>query len=179
MKKFLTILASFTFFASAQTFYVIDDKVEVFDPIANKKIGIISRGTFGEKIKEDDERIILKVQGFLKNKDTKTLYATKNTMLPLIVFDDDNNKNSLEIAIAKNKVSEDQINAWADAEILYYDTCSMCHAAHAPKEHTMLEWEGIFTTMRAFAMPTDSEADIIIQYLRAHAIDGYATDDDE
>lgn len=179
MKKLFYSFIGSALFLSAQTFYVIDDKVEVFDPAKNKKIGVISRGTFGEKIKETDKQIILKVQGFLKDGDNKVLYATKNTALPLITFDGNNNQAALEIAIAKDKVSEDQSKAWADAEFLYYDTCSMCHSAHAPKEHSMLEWEGVFNTMRAFAMPTDAEADMIIQYLKAHATDGYATDDED
>ncbi len=163
----------------AEILYVIGDKVDVFDPKTQQKIGVMARGTFGDKIKEDGQKVILKVKGFLKSDDSKTLYATQNMTLPLISFEKPNKNETLEIAITKDKVSSDQAKAWADAEFLYYDTCSMCHAAHAPKEHNMLEWDGIFNTMRAFAMPTDEQADIIIQYLKAHANDGYATDDED
>ena len=100
-------------------------------------------------------------------------------MMPLISFNGTNKQTDLEVSIATANLSDDQSKAWADAEFLYYDTCSMCHSAHAPKEHTMIEWDGVFNTMRAFAMPTDKEADMIIQYLRAHATDGYATDDED
>lgn len=179
MKKLIFFVFLISNCLMAETFYVINDKVEVFDPKSKQKIGTMARGTFGEKVKDDGEKIVLKIKGYVKSGDSKTLYATKNTTMPLVVFDKTNKETTLDIAIAKDKVSTDQAKAWADAEFLYYDSCSMCHAAHAPKEHNMLEWDGIFNTMRAFAMPTDEEADAIIQYLRAHAIDGYATDDEE
>lgn len=179
MKKIFFILFIFSSYLAAEIFYVIEDKVEIFDPKNRQKIGTMARGTFGESIRDEGQKIILKVNGYLKSDDSKTLYATPNTTMPLITFDKTNKNTTLEIAIAKDKISNEQAKAWRDAEFLYYDTCSMCHAAHAPKEHNMLEWEGIFNTMRAFAMPTDEEADIIIQYLKAHANDGYATDDED
>ena len=166
MKKttlLLTLLC--TSIAMSKTLYVTGDNIPVFDS-KGQQIGVMARGTFGEEISQSGDKTTIKVQGYIKKDDNKTLYATKNLMMPLISF-------------ATANLSDDQSKAWADAEFLYYDTCSMCHSAHAPKEHTMIEWDGVFNTMRAFAMPTDKEADMIIQYLRAHATDGYATDDED
>lgn len=179
MKKLLLSFVFLKTFVCAEVLYVIDDNVAVFDPQSNTKIGTIARGISGEKISEDDKNITIKIQGYLKKDDNKILYATKKTTLPLITFEKDNKLSTLEVSIPKDKLSPNQSQAWADAEFLYYDLCSMCHAAHSPKEHTILEWDGIFNTMRAFAMPTDDEANTIIQYLRTHASDGYATDDED
>ncbi|MDO7252623.1 hypothetical protein [Helicobacter cappadocius] len=179
MKK-ITILF-FIFFgvlASAETLYVMDN-TDAYDKDGKTIIGTIVRGTPGEKIGEANGKIIIKVTGYLKPNDTATLYGTKNLELPFIKLKNIKiDSNTLEVSLPKNELTPNQADAWADAEFLYYDTCSMCHAAHAPKEHNMMEWDGLFTTMRAFAMPTDKDADIIIQYLKAHATDGYATDDE-
>ncbi|PAF54063.1 hypothetical protein BKH42_02295 [Helicobacter sp. 13S00482-2] len=179
MKK-ITILF-FIFFGvllSAKTFYVMDN-TNAYDKDGKAIIGTILRGTPGEKIGEANGKVIIKVKGYLKPNDTTTLYGTKNLELPFIKLKNTKvSSDTLEVALPKNELTENQSDAWADAEFLYYDTCSMCHAAHAPKEHNMMEWDGLFTTMRAFAMPTDKDADIIIQYLKAHATDGYATDDE-
>ena len=179
MKKttlLLTLLC--TSIAMSKTLYVTGDNIPVFDS-KGQQIGVMARGTFGEEISQSGDKTTIKVQGYIKKDDNKTLYATKNLMMPLISFNGTNTQTNLEVSIATANLSDDQSKAWADAEFLYYDTCSMCHSAHAPKEHTMIEWDGVFNTMRAFAMPTDKEADMIIQYLRAHATDGYATDDED
>ncbi|PAF43738.1 hypothetical protein [Helicobacter sp. 11S03491-1] len=162
----------------AQTLYVMDN-TNVYDKDGKNIIGTIARGTPGEEIGQAGDKIVIKVKGYLKNNDKKTLYGTKNLELPFIKLKTaEVTTDTLEVSLPKKELNKDQAEAWADAEFLYYDTCSMCHAAHAPKEHNMMEWDGLFTTMRAFAMPTDKEADIIIQYLKAHATDGYATDDE-
>ncbi|PAF52804.1 hypothetical protein [Helicobacter sp. 13S00477-4] len=179
MKKILLLsLAFLSTFLWAETLYVMDN-TNAYDKEGKEIIGTIARGTPGEKIGETNGKIIIKVKGYLKDGDKKTLYGTKNLQLPFIQLKTGEiDSDSIEISLPKNELNPDQSQAWADAEFLYYDTCSMCHAAHAPKEHNMMEWDGLFTTMRAFAMPTDKEADIIIQYLKAHATDGYATDDE-
>lgn len=179
MKKILLGFIFLKTFMFAETLYVINDDAIAFNPKNHSRIGILSRGISGEKVDENSKEIIIKIQGYLKKDDNRVLYATKNMTLPLLTFDKDNKFNTLEVAVPKEQLSTSQSEAWADAEFLYYDTCSMCHAAHSPKEHTMLEWDGIFNTMRTFAMPTDTEAKTIIQYLRTHANDGYATDDED
>lgn len=177
MKKFLILLLA-VFALQAETLYVMDN-TNAYSTDGKGVIGMIARGTMGEKISETGDKIVIKVKGYLKDQDKNTLYGTKNLELPFIKLKSGEVvSDMLEVALSKSELTSDQSQAWADAEFLYYDTCSMCHAAHAPKEHNMVEWDGLFTTMRAFAMPTDQEADIIIQYLKAHATDGYASDDE-
>lgn len=179
MKK-ITILFFIFFgvFLSAETLYVMDN-TNVYDKDGKNIIGTIVRGTPGEKVAQANGKVVIQVKGYLKNGDDTTLYGTKNLELPFIKLKTGKvTTDTLEVSLPKEEVTPNQADAWADAEFLYYDTCSMCHAAHAPKEHNMTEWDGLFTTMRAFAMPTDKDADIIIQYLKAHATDGYATDDE-
>ncbi|PAF49766.1 hypothetical protein BKH41_00195 [Helicobacter sp. 12S02232-10] len=178
MKKISLIFTFLTYSLCAQTLYVMDN-TNAYDKDGKNVIGTIVRGTPGEQVGEAGGKIVIKVKGYLKAGDKKTLYGTKNLELPFITLKTGEvNSDTLEVSLPKNELNKSQAEAWADAEFLYYDTCSMCHAAHAPKEHNMMEWDGLFTTMRAFAMPTDKEADIIIQYLKAHATDGYATDDE-
>ncbi|PAF47394.1 hypothetical protein BKH46_04525 [Helicobacter sp. 12S02634-8] len=178
MKKFALTLMILSYSLYAQTLYVMDN-TNAYAKDGKTIVGTIARGTPGEEVGEVDGKIIIKVKGYLKTGDKKTLYGTKNLELPFITLKNDGvSSDTLEVALPKKELNKNQAEAWADAEFLYYDTCSMCHAAHAPKEHTMTEWDGLFTTMRAFAMPTDAEADTILQYLKAHATDGYATDDE-
>lgn len=177
MKKVLILLFA-VFGLQAETLYVMDN-TKAYSVDGKNVVGMIARGAVGEKISEVGDKVVIKVKGYLKDKDTNTLYGTKNLELPFVKLQSGQVVSDvIEIALPKKELTPEQSQAWADAEFLYYDTCSMCHAAHAPKEHNMVEWDGLFTTMRAFAMPTDEEADIIIQYLKAHATDGYASDDE-
>lgn len=177
-KIFYTFVCS-CLFASAETLYITDDDVPIYSPKNYQKIGVIARGISGEKIKEDDQWVVLKIQGFQKKDDEKTLYATNGKELPAILFDKENNGTTLEVAIPKDKVSQDQSKIWQDGRMLYENTCSTCHSTHSPKEYSALEWESIFSTMRLFSMPTDNEAKKILEYLKSHANDGYATDESD
>lgn len=179
MKKIILLFTILTTSIWAETLYVMNN-TNVYDKDGKTIIGTIARGTPGEKISQKDGKTTIKVKGYLKTGDNKILYGTKNLELPFITLKTGEvTSDTLEVSLPDKELTKDQAEAWADAEFLYYDTCSMCHAAHAPKEHNMTEWDGLFNTMRAFAMPTDADADIIIQYLKAHATDGYATDDED
>ncbi|AFI05541.1 hypothetical protein [Helicobacter cetorum] len=178
MKK-IWLVALFLSVLSAEKLWVMGD-LDVYDKSGKEKIGKIARGTPVEKVSDVGDKTIIRVKGYLKTGDDKVLYGTKNFVMPFISLSKAGGvkADTMEVSLPKKDLTNDQAKAWADSEFLYYDTCSMCHAAHAPKEHNMMEWDGIFATMRTFAMPTDEEADKIIQYLHSHAIDGYATDDE-
>lgn len=155
--------------------FILSD-VKVFQN--GKEIGIISRGT-PVTILKGGGMAKVKVEGHLKDKDEFVLYGTSNFILPFVTLTAPLvTSKALELEVDSKAISANENDAWADYEFKYYDYCSQCHSAHAPKKHSMLEWEGIYSSMSAFAMPTEEDDKILLLYLRAHASDGFAMDDE-
>ena len=69
-------------------------------------------------------------------------------------------------------MSEDEYGSWEEIELVYYDSCSSCHAAHKPKEHLMSEWDAYMTAMQTFAKINDEEKARILRFMQAFAKDG-------
>ncbi|WP_104697674.1 MULTISPECIES: hypothetical protein [unclassified Helicobacter] len=173
MKKFLISLIYLISFAFSEMLYVIDDNTEVFDSNGKNEIGIAFRGMGGEKIKELGDKTILRFQGFIKKNDPLTLYATKDMSMPLIAFHQDNNSSTIEVAISKQKLSQDLNNIWSETKKIYYNKCSICHMAISPKDYSVLEWKSIFNTMKEFTVFDDLESRQVLDYLKFNASDGY------
>ncbi|WP_228026834.1 hypothetical protein [Campylobacter californiensis] len=70
------------------------------------------------------------------------------------------------------KLNSDAMIAWEEIELMYYDTCSSCHAAHKSKEHLMGEWEAYILAMQTFAKINDDEKDRILRFMQAFVKDG-------
>jgi len=122
-----------------------------------------------------------KLKGFRK-KGASEVYATKNLSLEVakvkdqsivkVSKDGDVQEVVLALNITKDKVFEDYYDAWEEKEEIFLEKCSQCHAAPDIYHHTMLEWEGLFLSMRDFAQPTKEEERIILRYLKTFAKDG-------
>ena len=80
--------------------------------------------------------------------------------------------------IDSKKLNENSYASWEEAELVYYDTCSSCHAAHKPKEHLMNEWDAYLTAMQTFAKINDEEKARILRFMQAFAKDGIAKEED-
>lgn len=114
-------------------------------------------------------------KGYLKD---NALYATKNLSLKVADIKDksalkkDGEQTILAVNIPADALSDDQFDAWDEKEEIFLEKCSQCHAAPDVPGHTMLEWEGLYGSMKGFAQPTDEEEIAILQYLKSFAKDG-------
>lgn len=115
------------------------------------------------------------VTGVLKDKE---LYATKNLSLKIAdvknldAVKKDGDKVKVTFTASADVLAEDYYDAWELKEELFLEKCSQCHAAPEIGSHTMLEWEGLYTSMKGFAQPTDAEEVVILRYLKTFAKDG-------
>ena len=170
IKKFvsLLVLTVGALTLSASTGYLAEDYIE---NDASVHSGMIL------EIKEN----MSEFKGFRK-KGSEQIFATKNLSLELAIVKDESIVKVLkdgdvqEVLISLNipneKIVEDQYDAWEAKEDLFLEKCSQCHAAPDAPHHTMLEWEGLFLSMKGFAQPTADEEQVILQYLKIFAKDG-------
>ncbi|KEA45866.1 hypothetical protein CR66_05555 [Campylobacter mucosalis] len=171
MKKFL-ILASLSSLLFSQDLFVNDIKADLIDPKTKAVVGEIYEGSPVKLIKKDCEFSLVKISGEVANTDNKIVAYKKD---PLVVFYKLNKTatNEAEFLISSKKLGENEIEAWEEVEMFYYDSCSSCHAAHKPKEHLMSEWEAYIGAMQTFAKISDDEKDRILRFMQAFAKDGY------
>lgn len=128
----------------------------------------------GNPFKQNGDK--LEYTGFMKD---NTVYATKNLSLKIADVKDqsavkklEGNKVLLTVKVDSEKISNDQFDAWDDKEEIFLEKCSQCHAAPDVPGHTMLEWEGLYGSMKGFAQPTAEEEKAILSYLKTFAKDG-------
>ena len=149
--------------------------VAVYSKDGKTKIGTIIKGFGGDEAGTIEDKIILKIKGFKKDGDEKNLYGDSGFAAAALTLDSEKiTSDMLEVAVLKSDLTDKENELWSKAEFTYYDNCSMCHAAHNPKEHTIQEWEGIYESMKAFAMPTEADDKLIWEYLKAHSKGSFA-----
>lgn len=124
----------------------------------------------------DSSKVIL--AGYVNSSDKTKLYATPNLKLLLATSKSDDaikineNKGVLEVTISKDNLTDDAEEAWDNSSSRFYEKCTQCHPAKVVGDHTMLEWEGLYGSMKAFAKPTAEDDAYISRFLKAFAKDG-------
>ena len=86
-----------------------------------------------------------------------------------------NKTNEYIFKLEKDKFSKDPLESWEEYEELYYEACTQCHSAHEPVEHTMLEWEGLYSSMAEQSQLDKEIGDKVLRYLKSHAKNGFVT----
>ena len=171
IKKIITLLSIFTVGAlslSASTVYLTEDlKLNEAD---------VHSGIVLEKKAE-----ISNLKGFRKS-GSNEIFATKNLSLKVadvkdskvvkVVKKGDVEEVVLSLKIEDDKLSDDSYDAWEVKEEIFLEKCSQCHASPEIGSHTMLEWEGLYISMKGFAQPTAEEEIAILRYLKTFAKDG-------
>ncbi len=126
------------------------------------------------------------------------LTKTYNELLDIIGMDESSRKKSLMLILAKAKdagmvkksgdeatvellvpaknVTDSQDKAWDKSADRYYEKCTQCHAGKVIVEHTMLEWDALYGSMKEFANPSEEDTNLVMRYLRAFAKDGILKD---
>lgn len=124
---------------------------------------------------------VSELKGF-RNKNAKEIFATANLSLEVAKVEDESiikvvkdgavQEVVVTLNISDDILAEDYYDAWEEKEEIFLEKCSQCHAAPEIGHHTMLEWEGLFGSMKGFAQPTPEEEIIIVRYLKTFASDG-------
>ncbi|MGP1580290.1 MAG: hypothetical protein ACTTH5_04640 [Wolinella sp.] len=159
-------------FALGGNLFVNDIKADLLDKDTKQVVGEIYEGTPITVIKDMGEMTLISISGEIIEGDDHAVALTKE---PLVVFYKLHNKKATpkaEFLISSKKLSDDGNGAWEEIELMYYDTCSSCHAAHKPKEHLMSEWAAYLLAMQTFAKINDEERDRLLRFLQAFAKDG-------
>lgn len=158
-------------------YHFATEDTQVYSSDGSKVIGSVIKGYGFAEVKEQGDKVILKAGGYIKDGDSLNIYADEDFILPAVTLKEGSVAKDMEVAIPKAKLTKTESEIWSKSEFIYYDNCSMCHAAHSPKEHTIQEWEGVYGTMKAFAMPTEEDDKLIWEYLRAHSKGSFALDE--
>jgi len=138
----------------------------------------IYNGAPVEVLSQDGEKSKVKIKGYVSKDEPNTLYATPNMKVilaqakePLHV--NESSSASLKIEIQTSSLEEDIESVWGASMDEFYNTCTQCHAANEPHLHTMLEWDGLYGSMKEFAKPTPEQDELILRFLRAFSSDGF------
>ncbi|MBV2236041.1 MAG: molybdopterin-dependent oxidoreductase, partial [Sterolibacterium sp.] len=76
-----------------------------------------------------------------------------------------------DMAVRAGKLRGAKLAKMSKGEKLFFETCTRCHAAYAPAEHTRKEWQGITEQMFARTQLSAQEKQEILNYLNTHAKD--------
>lgn len=136
------------------------------------------KGAPVQKITENSNSATVILNGYVDNEDAKKIYATQNLKLLLAEVENlsalkiSGNKAVLEVEVSNDFLTDSAEEAWETNADRFYTKCTQCHAAKVVEDHTMLEWEGLFASMKEFAKPTTEDTQYILRFLRAYAKDG-------
>lgn len=170
--KFLLLI----FFISCQ-FLLATSFAYISKDISTKNFSL-KQGTKVEIIKEMKKEVKILLKAF-KNKNNELFFdKTKNFKIGTIKHIIKPNINSYTFIIKKDNISTDANTVWEEAQDMYYEGCTQCHAAMEPYEHTMLEWEGIFESMKEQAQLEEDENRKVLSYLKSHAHDGFIKEEE-
>ncbi|ENN5833832.1 hypothetical protein AB9V25_000752 [Campylobacter lari] len=172
MKKIMLVLIFLANALFAKDMFVFNEKVDLLDGVSKKVVGQIYEGSKVELMKEEGEYSLIKVKGEVVESNPKSLAYTKDGIYLLLTLNAKNASNEMEFLVKSKDLTDQEILAWDEIELTYYDTCTSCHAAHKPKEHLMEEWDAYLSAMQGFAKITDAEKDRILRFLQSHASNG-------
>lgn len=181
MKKlWIQVLLLSVFFTSLQAISYIYLEEGVKLPL---KTVTLYGGTPVKVISQKDSISKVVVEGYVDKKDKTKLYATPNLKL-LLASSKDNlikisgDKGSLEVEVPNDNLTDDSEEAWELYSERFYEKCTQCHPAKVVADHTMLEWEGLYGSMKEFAKPTVEDNEYITRFLRAFSKDGIVKEQD-
>jgi trimethylamine-N-oxide reductase cytochrome c-type subunit TorC len=176
MKKLLIqVLLLCALFASAQAVMYIYVEEGVKLPL--DEVTLYS-GSPMEEVSKNGDLSTFMLSGYVDKDDKSKLYATPNLKLLLATSKSENlikisgNKGLLKVSLGEDNFTDDSEEAWELTSERFYEKCTQCHPAKVVEEHTMLEWEGLYGSMKEFAKPTKEDTTYILRFLRAYAKDG-------
>lgn len=167
-KSFLILLSLGCQYLLATSNFFLNENIE------NKDF-FLKKGTKVELIKTLENNKIRISFPIFKDKN-RNLYFSKNRIYKIGFIKISKDKKN-DFIINKNQISKDSYEVWEEAEELYLDACTQCHAQMDPPEHSMLEWEGIFDSMKEQTQLEKEEQEIVLDYLQSHSSNGFVKEE--
>ena len=175
MKLLVQVLILCVLLVSAQAvvYVYVEEGVEL--PLGNVTI---YGGSPMEVVSKYGDLTTFTLSGYVKKDEKNNLYATPNLKLLLASTKGGDsikisgNKGLLTVTLSEDNFTDDSEEAWEISSERFYEKCTQCHPAKVVDEHTMLEWEGLYGSMKEFAKPTNEDTQYILRFLRAYAKDG-------
>lgn len=154
---------------ASDIFFVLDEKALLLDE-HKKPVGQIFEGSKVKVLEESKgfSKIEITAKVFDKNKAA----FTANGEFLYLVLDKLAAKEKMNFWIKTSALTKNIEDAFEAVEVFYYDSCTSCHAAHAPKEHLMEDWDAYVSAMQMNAKITDEQKDRILRFMQAFASDG-------
>lgn len=146
--------------------FILDEKVAMLDD-NKKEIGTIFEGTQVKLLETKGDLSKVSVVGEVVgdklafSKDGEFIYLVSKSAKPEMSF-----------WVKSSSLTSDKDAAFEGVEVFYYDSCTSCHAAHAPSEHALDEWDAYLGAMQMNAKITDEQKDRILRYMQAHSSNG-------
>ncbi len=170
--KFLLLI----FFLSCQ-FLLATSFAYINKDISTKNYSL-KQGSKVEIIKEINQKVEIKISASINA--NNELFFDKNQNYKIGSYKNykKNNSGIYIFKIDKENLSKSSAEVWEEAQDMYYEGCTQCHSAMETYEHTMLEWEGIFESMKDQAQLEEDENLKILSYLKSHAQDGFIKEEE-
>lgn len=172
-KLLITLLAVGSFsLASADEMFIFQTAEVKID----KNKGTLYIGTPVNVIKNvDDKNVLVEFSGIAFD---DKLYTNKDKSLLMASVEKSTlgakgEAKKVQAVIEKGYLTKVPSEVWEEHEEFFYETCTQCHAAHQPTEHSMLEWDAILQTMSGFAQLYPDESEYLSRYLKANANNGF------
>jgi len=172
-KLLITLLAVGSFsLASASEMYIFQTTDAKID---NNKAKLYI-GTPVKVLKDvDAKNSLVEISGMVFG---DKLYINKDKSLLLASvekssFGKDGEIKKVQAIIEKGYLASNPLEIWEEHEEFFYENCTQCHAAHAPEEHSMLEWDAILQTMNGFAQLDAQEAAYLARFVKATSNNGF------
>lgn len=178
MRKILFLTALLSNLVFAKDMFIFDIKADLLDPKTKEVVGEIYEGTPVKFIKQNGNLTLIEVNGEVTADNKSVLAYKKDPLITFLTLKDGETKPKARYLVESKKLSDNSYASWEEVELVYYDTCSSCHAAHKPKEHLMNEWDAYLTAMQMFAKISDEEKARILRFMQAFAKDGIAKEED-
>ncbi|CZE48671.1 hypothetical protein [Campylobacter geochelonis] len=178
MKKVLVLIAVLSSFAFAKGAFIYNVKTDLLDEKSKAVVGEIYEGTPVEVVKKDGDLTLIKVKGEQVDGNATALAYKSAPLITFLNITSGEAKSGAKYFVKSSDLSQREYPSWEEVELVYYDTCTSCHAGHHPAEHAMNEWDAYLSAMQYFAKINDAEKARILRFLQAHAKDGIAKEEE-
>ncbi|MBT0880973.1 MULTISPECIES: hypothetical protein [unclassified Campylobacter] len=146
--------------------FILDEKATMLDE-NQKQIGTIYEGTMVKLIETKEDLAKVSISGEVVG---DKLAFNKNA--EFVYLESKDAKPEMSFWVKSSSLTTDKDAAFEGVEVFYYDSCTSCHAAHAPSEHAIDEWDAYLGAMQMNAKITDEQKDRILRYMQAHSSNG-------
>ncbi|MBK1991551.1 cytochrome c3 family protein [Campylobacter sp. 2018MI35] len=150
-----------------------------------KVIGRLLPTNSFEILKEQGNKVYIKIEGFVNPKSPSIIYYNDAQRIIVAAFSRNTKLNFNEKNISKDKWDRVSLEIWADkkeffksdkemlirAKDLFVNNCGICHTLHKEKEFNANAWPSIFRSMVDRTAIEKKDRWLVIEYLQKNSKD--------